>query len=84
VVEIPRHKIHRMLDRLLFNEAFEDIHMWMDKPYVVLKGKKHREFRHDTVAVARILLRTRDIRKAASALFHILIDNVEKNKKNYR
>ena len=52
--------------------------MWMDRPYVVLKGKKHREFRHDTVAVARILLRTRDIRKAASALFHIIIDEAEK------
>ena len=67
-----------MLDRLLFNREFEDVHAWMDKPYAVLKGRGHREYRHDAVAVARILLRTRDIRKAMSALMHILIDEIEK------
>jgi len=67
-----------MVDRILFNEEFRDVHVWMDRPHAILKGRKHRMFRHDTVAVARILLRTRDIRKAASALFHILIDNAER------
>lgn len=74
MIEIPSHKIHRMADRILLNKEFEEVHLWMDAPYKVLKGPAHREFRHDSVAVARILLRTKDPKRAMSAILHILLD----------
>jgi len=78
---MPRHKIHRLIDRLILGREHEEVHAWMDQPYKWL-GRRHRILRHSVFEV--FVKYHRDPEKLTSALLHILADRAESLAKRRR
>jgi hypothetical protein len=74
---MPDHKLHITWDELMFGPgtSFPEVHQFMDQMQPVLQSK-HREFYHDLGTVNEIYQTTGDYRKAISAYFHIILDNI--------
>ena len=68
---MPRHKVHRLIDRIFLGREYPDIHRWMDEPYKRL-GPRHRMLRHDLLSC--IIVSRGDPRRLASAILHLLLD----------
>jgi hypothetical protein len=68
---MPKHKIHRLIDKIFLGEEFPDVHVWIDKPYKYL-GRKHRILRHTPISIVAKYGFTN--RKTLSGLLHILDD----------
>src|SRR4030067_1667891 len=44
-INIPKHRVHRYVDKLLYGTSFPEVHRAIDRPYVFL-GRKHRKMFH--------------------------------------
>jgi len=69
---MPSRRLHDKLANLLLGDSFSEISGFMDKPYAVYRGR-HRELRHDTAAILRIL-DERGVRPALAAWLHLVLD----------
>jgi len=78
---MPKHKIHRLIDRIFLSKEFPSVHAWMDEPYRWL-GPRHRILRHSVFEV--FVKYHRDPEKLTSALLHILADRAESLAKRRR
>jgi hypothetical protein len=76
-----KHRVHRLLDKLLLGREHGDVHRWMDGPARYL-GERHRVVRHSPLEV---LLKYHDSpEKALSGLLHILADEAESRARGWR
>jgi len=73
---MARHKVHRMVDRLILGRPYSNVHRWMDEPYKWL-GKKHRILRHDPIS---LFLKYGAGPEFLSGLLHIAVDMTWKEK----
>jgi hypothetical protein len=71
---MPKHKIHRYIDKLFLGREFPHVHKWMDEPYKSL-GPKHRILRHTP---QEIILKFGFSDEALSGLLHIYADKKSK------
>jgi len=71
---MPRHRIHRLIDRAVLGREYPDVHRWMDEPYKIL-GKRHRVLRHSPLEV--ILRFYPDTDRVISGLLHIALDRID-------
>jgi len=70
---MPKHKIHRLIDRIVLGREYPHVHRWMDEPYKIL-GKKHRILRHDPIT---LFLKYGPSPEFISGLLHIMADRGE-------
>jgi len=82
VIKIPRHSVHRAVEKLLLGSDFKDVHVALDMP-AMLGVKGHRRFFHDPVSAALIGYALHGSGGALSALLHIALDQAC-NDKNVR
>jgi hypothetical protein len=71
---VPKHKIHRYIDRFFLGKEFPHVHRWIDEPYKYL-GRKHRILRHTP---QEVILKFGFSDEALSGLLHILADKKSK------
>jgi hypothetical protein len=67
---MPKHKVHRLIDKIFLGEEFPDVHAWIDRPYKYL-GRRHRILRHTPI---EIVAKYGFTKKTLSGLLHILAD----------
>jgi len=79
---LPEHKIHQLLDRILFGKPLPHVHRFIDEPFKVLKSR-HRILRHDltTCLFLGVIFGPKAF---GSALMHILADKAESRFKRRR
>lgn len=53
--EIPRHSVHRLIDKLLLGREMREVHILKDLPYKVF-GRRHRVLLHDETSDLMCLL----------------------------
>jgi hypothetical protein len=72
---LPRHRVHRFIDRVFLGRAYPHVHVWMDEPaWTTSLGSRHRVLRHDVLS---LLARFGVSWELLSGLLHILADEVE-------
>lgn len=76
-----KHRIHRLIDRLVLGREHGDVHRWMDEPARYL-GERHRSLRHTPLEV--LLKYWDNPEKALSGLLHILADKAESRVRRWR
>jgi len=69
---MPSRRLHDLLTELLLGDTFSWVSGYMDKPYAEFRGR-HRQLRHDTSAVIRIL-KEHGVRPALAAWLHLVLD----------
>lgn len=75
---MPSHRMHRLIDRLLLNKGYPEVHKFAD----AVLGKGHRKkWGHDKTAVALTYFLTRDIDAVISHVLHIKADEYFSKKK---
>ena len=80
---MPRHRVHRLIDRLFLCREYGWVHRFMDEPWE-WAGPRHRRYRHDLRTVLLILAITGDAKAAMSALLHIAADRAESSMRRLR
>jgi len=71
---MPSHRIHRLVDRLLFGKEFPQVHDYAD----AVLGKGHRKkWGHSIFHTALLYLLTRKKEYAYSHFAHIMLDELE-------
>jgi hypothetical protein len=71
---MPKHKVHKYVDRIMLGHALPEVHHAIDLPYVVL-GRKHRRLFHTPLeAMYMGMIATSDPRGAQSGWLHTWVD----------
>jgi len=69
---MPSRRLHDLFTELLLGETFSWISAYMDEPYAQFRGR-HRQLRHDTSALIRIL-EEHGLRAALAGMLHLILD----------
>jgi len=69
---VPTRKLHDYFTKLLLRSSFSEVSGYMDQPYALYRGR-HRELRHDTATILRIL-KEHGVRPALAAWLHLILD----------
>ena len=69
---MPSRILHDLLTELLLGDSFSWVSAYMDKPFAVYRYR-HRELRHDTAVLLRIL-KEHGVRPALAAWLHLVLD----------
>ncbi|MFH8107828.1 MAG: hypothetical protein QXJ25_02280 [Candidatus Aenigmatarchaeota archaeon] len=70
---MPSHKIHRLFNKALLGEEYEDINKFCD----LVKGRNHRKkWGHDIYTPLLVYILTNDKKKSCASALHIMLDEV--------
>jgi len=70
---MPSRKLHNLLTKLLLRDPFPWVSEYIDKPFIKYRHR-HRELRHDTTTIIR-MLEEYGIRPALVAWLHLTLDD---------
>jgi hypothetical protein len=81
---MPKHKLHRYVDKVIYGKSFPEVHRALDLPYIFL-GKKHREVFH-TLDEAFMMgsIASQDPRGGFAGLTHVWLDRECSRDKDFR
>jgi hypothetical protein len=81
---MPKHKLHRYIDKVIHGKSFPEVHTAIDLPYIVL-GRKHREMFHtpeEAFMMGSIV--SQDSRGGFAGLTHVWLDRECSMDKNFQ
>jgi len=69
---MPSRKLHALFTKLLLRDSFSWVSDYMDQPYAQYRHR-HRELRHDSTVIIKILTK-HGVRPALAAWLHLVLD----------
>jgi len=70
---MPSRKLHNILTKVLLRDSFSWVSEYIDRPFAKYRGR-HRQLRHDTAMIIR-MLEEHGIRAALAAWLHLTLDD---------
>lgn len=81
---MPKHKIHKYADKLLFNKCFPKVHRAIDLPYIFY-GRSHRRYFHTYKEGYCIgYIASGEAKGALSGLLHVWLDEQCSRDKDFK
>lgn len=81
---MPKHKVHKLVDRLLLGKAHPKVHKTIDAPYKLLK-RKHRAVFHTPIEGFAIgAITEQSIEGGISGVLHVVVDKQTTKHKKLR
>jgi hypothetical protein len=75
---MPKHSIHRLVDKALLGKEYPQVHRYMDEPAKYL-GARHRIARHNLATALLLFARYKDPKAFMSSILHTALDQVDAN-----
>ena len=78
---MPKHSIHRLVDKALLGKEYPQVHRYMDEPAKYL-GARHRIARHNLATALLLFARYKDPKAFMSSVLHTALDELDSGVKS--